>query len=350
LKTDSHIYDFIIVGQGLAGTMMTHFLLPHTENILVVDAEKHCASFAAAGIINPVTGRHYVKSWLIDSLLPFAEKTYQDIGQKINIEAYQQLNILRTLHNVQEENDWMARVVDEQYQDYLCPQSDDSCLNGIVKEKYAYGEIRSSLRVKLKDIILTYRAWLKERDLYMKMEVDSTGLIHNEEFIELNGIKTKKIIFCEGYKAMANPLFSSLPFKPAKGNALIIKCDFDLPKNLRDKLFITPIGNGLHWVGSGYQFELHNELPDEKQIALLKSSLDEILAQPYEIVEVLAGIRPTVKTRKPLIGSHPSYKNIYLFNGLGTKGSSLAPYFADMLVRHIYDDEPILEDVAFMIK
>lgn len=346
MKANNHLYDYIIIGQGLAGTMMTHFLLPHTANILVIDAEKHCASFAAAGIVNPVTGRNYVKSWMIDQLLPFAKKTYQDIGQKLNIEVYQELNILRTLHNVQEENDWMARVEDEQYQAYLCANSDDTCLSKIVKQKYAYGEIKSSLRVKLKDIILAYRYWLKENNCYIHAEVNADNLVLHDDYIDINGWKAKKVIFCEGYKAMSNPLFASQPFKPAKGNALIIKGDFNLTKNLRDKIFITPIGDGLHWVGSGYQFDLDSELPDENQIKQLKSTLDEILAQPYEIVETLAGIRPTVKTRKPLIGEHPTYKNVYLFNGLGTKGSSLAPYFADMLVRYIVNGDPLHSEVS----
>jgi glycine/D-amino acid oxidase-like deaminating enzyme len=339
------MYDFIIIGQGLAGTMIAHFLQEEGQSIMVFDSEKHTASFAAAGIVNPVTGRHYVKSWLIETLLPFAKNTYDDLGQKLGIVPYQELNILRTLHSVQEENDWMARLEDEQYQGYLLRQSDASCLKNIVKNKYTYGEITSALQVKLKDIILGYRKLIKSQDRYEKKEIISSDINYHQDSITIDQYEAKALIFCEGYKAIHNPLFSNQPFQPAKGNALIIKGDFHLEKNLRDKIFITPLGNGFHWVGSGYQFNIKSEIPDDEQLKILKNTLDNILSVPYTIVETLAGIRPSIKTRKPLVGRHPSHSNVYLFNGLGTKGSSLAPYFANQLVRHILKGDEILSEV-----
>jgi glycine oxidase len=339
------MYDFIIVGQGIGGTMVSHFLEKYTSNFLVLDGEKHTASFAAAGIINPVTGRNYVKSWLIDELQPLALKTYEAIGKKLHIDAFQRLNILRTLHNIQEENDWAARLQNNEYSQYLLSQSDVSALVGITDTEQAFGEITNSLQIRLKSIILAYRDYLKERGQYEKHQVNHEDIMMNNDQVTIGPHQAKRVIFCEGYQASKSKLFGNLPFKPAKGTALIIRGTFDLKKNLRDKIYITPIGNNLYWVGSGYQFNIDNTDPDENEIEKLKLQLDKILLQPYEIVDKISGIRPAVKTRKPLIGQHQLFKNIYLMNGLGTKGSSLAPYFANMLVEHIFNESAIIDDV-----
>ena len=71
-------YDFIIVGQGIAGSLIAHFLLQHNKKILVIDKfNPNSASNIAAGVVNPITGRRMVKSWLIDDVLPFAKSTYR---------------------------------------------------------------------------------------------------------------------------------------------------------------------------------------------------------------------------------------------------------------------------------
>jgi glycine/D-amino acid oxidase-like deaminating enzyme len=53
-----------------------------------------------------------------------------------------------------------------------------------------------------------------------------------------------------------------------------------------------------------------------------------MLKMPFEVVDHLAAIRPTVRDRKPYLGSHTLHENIHIFNGLGAKGSSIGPYFA----------------------
>ncbi len=345
LRKEEIVYDFIVVGQGIAGTLTSHFLLKNTSNILVVDAEKHSASFAAAGIINPVTGRKYVKSWLIDTLLPFAINTYDELNKLFNIEIYQKLNVLRTLHTVKEQNDWDARKQDEEYSNYILQEEDTSCLNGIVNSNNVYGEISSAYQVKLKELILAYRGFLKEQGKYLHATINATDIKFNAEFIDINGLKTKQIIFCEGYKAVENPFFNHLPFQPAKGNAMIIKGDFQLQKNLRDNVFITPLTDGSHWVGSNYKHDYSDENPDEYEQNLLAELAKDIIKVPFVVVEKLAGIRPTMQDRRPVLGRHKEYNNVFIFNGLGTKGSSLAPYFAHMLVNHIFHNTPIIDEV-----
>jgi glycine oxidase len=344
-SNNRHVYDFIVVGQGLAGTMVAHFLLKHSTNVLVVDAEQHTASYAAAGIVNPITGRHYVKSWMIDALLPFALQTYDEMSNLLGISAYQKLNILRTIDSIKEQNDWEARKQDDDYSAYIVKESDASSIEDLTKVQHTYAEVTQSLQVKLKDIITSYRKYLAQNGKYQKMKMDVNAIKFIDDKIEINGLLARQIIFCEGHNAVQNPYFNHVHFFPSKGNALIIKGDFLLHKNLKDQLFITPLEDGTHWVGSGYEWKTTDESPNGKEIEKMEATLQAFLSKPYTVIEKLAGIRPSVKNRRPVIGPHPSHPNMYIFNGLGTKGSSLAPYFAHMLVASIFNDVDIIQEV-----
>ena len=66
---------------------------------------------------------------------------------------------------------------------------------------------------------------------------------------------------------------------------------------------------------------------------------------PFEIIDHQAGIRPTVKDRRPLLGVHPAHHQLAIFNGMGTKGVMLAPYFANHLVNHLENDDKLLPEI-----
>jgi len=53
------------------------------------------------------------------------------------------------------------------------------------------------------------------------------------------------------------------------------------------------------------------------------------------VVNQLAGIRPTVTDRRPLVGQHPKYKNLYVLNGFGSRGVLIAPFASLQLLNSI---------------
>jgi glycine/D-amino acid oxidase-like deaminating enzyme len=64
--------EFLIVGQGISGTWLSYYLQKANRSFIVIDNEQpNSASRVAAGIINPVTGRRIVKTWMIDELFLF---------------------------------------------------------------------------------------------------------------------------------------------------------------------------------------------------------------------------------------------------------------------------------------
>ena len=169
--------------------------------------------------------------------------------------------------------------------------------------------------------------------------------------VTYKGIQAEKIIFCEGFRSQENPYFKGIPFKLTKGEILTIRIpdlsESDLLyREIVTKLgFLLPLGNGLFRVGATYNWQDLTENTTAEGLAELKLKLERLLNRPYEIVEHKAGVRPTVSDRRPLLGFHPLYPNLGIFNGLGTKGILLAPYFAQLMAIHSITGLPIDSDV-----
>jgi glycine oxidase len=61
----------------------------------------------------------------------------------------------------------------------------------------------------------------------------------------------------------------------------------------------------------------------------------------FEIVDQVAGIRPATKDRKPILGRHPEYFQLYCCNGFGSRGVLIAPCIAKELAAHIEEGTPL---------
>ncbi len=336
--------DYIIVGQGLAGTLIAHFLQKAGKSILVIDDyHKSSSTKAAAGLVNPITGRRYVKSWKIDELLPFAITTYQELEELLGTELIQQRNIIRALFNQREENDWLARGTDPSYAPYLVERAELGNFEAVVHHAFAYGEVEKALQVAIKELIVAYRKHLLDLELLLEEKFDHEAIVCEQD-VQYKNINADGIIFCEGNQVKVNPYFNYLPFHGDKGQALIVKIPgANFTKSIKQKVFISPLKDDLYWIGATYEKRYSDDQPTPEGVAFLESRLKAVLKTSFEIVDHLAAVRPTVKDRRPLIGQHPHFKQLFLFNGMGTKGTSLAPFFADqfskfLLKGHLLDE------------
>ena len=57
------------------------------------------------------------------------------------------------------------------------------------------------------------------------------------------------------------------------------------------------------------------------------------IKQPKKIILIV--IRPTIKDRRPLVGTHPIHPNLAVLNGLGTRGVMIAPTAAKQLYNYL---------------
>ncbi len=340
-------YNYIIVGQGIAGTLLAYFLLKAGKDVVIIDEQhKGAASKVAAGIINPVTGRRIVKSWRIDDLLPFAEATYRQIEQEFDLNIYHQKNILRSFDNNKQFTDWSVKSVREDMCDYISDECETEHLQGIIRPHYAWGEIHDTARVDLPLLIDIFRNFFIQKNILFTDNFNYEKIIIEDHHIIYNDLKSPKIIFCEGWRSRFNPYFNDLPHEAAKGESLIIRIpDVALNQMIKSGIFIVPTVDDRYWVGSTYAWDDLNDTPTEAARTDLLQRLDKVLEVPYEVLEHHAAVRPVFKHRRPVMGWHKTFSQLGIFNGLGTKGASIAPYWAAHFCEHLCTGTPLDAEV-----
>lgn len=329
--------DVLIVGQGLAGTLLAHFLQKAGQTVHFIDDDHpRAATKVAAGIINPVTGRRYVKSWYIDQLLPFAEQTYRELEQQLAATLYHPQKVLRALLNQREANDWQVRAYDPAYQAYIRAHEpvDIGAYADHINKAAFYGEVHGGAQVEIGKLVSLYRSNLMETDRITTEAFDHEQLRLEGQYVHYKRVRANNIVFCEGAKAAQNPYFADLAYEGNKGEALLVKIpEVDFEKILKQGIFIVPLQDGHYWIGSTSNNHHTDDLPTDEGRAYLTKKLSELLTTDFEVIEHRAAIRPTIKDRRPLLGRHAEYPQMFIFNGLGTKGTSLGPYWADQLVK-----------------
>ncbi|MGH1336671.1 MAG: NAD(P)/FAD-dependent oxidoreductase [Aureispira sp.] len=343
------MYDYIIVGQGISGTLLAHFLLQQKKNILIVDAvHAQAASRVAAGLINPITGRHFVKTWMIDELLPTAVETYRALEELLGISILEESPLVRVISDTKSYNDWLVRSSNPDLHPYVDAPRQTSAYSSFLKEVQQVITFKQTSRVRMNALIEAYRPLLKEQATYAQEIFDYASFQLLEEGVQYKNWKAKRIIFAEGYRAIYNPYFNYMPFWPAKGDVLLVKIPNYPATNelLKHGVFIVPLSEpDLYWVGSSYQRNYTSTEPEQDARQTLEQRLQRILQLPFEVVEHKVAVRPTVRDRRPFIGPHPEHPALYLFNGMGAKGASLAPFWAKALVDHLELGRPLDKSV-----
>lgn len=324
---------FLIVGQGIAGTLLAYFLLQKKHPFKVVDVPlSGSTSNIAAGVINPITGRRMVKSWKFDELSSFAKTTYLNIGQFLGVDLFREMNILRALPTTFDENEWDRRSAFPENRLFFNKTVDLGNYEDKIPD-IAYGEIKGSAKVDLPLLIQKFRAYLISNNHILEEKFSFEKLEFNSDSTFYKGVNFDKIIFCEGFLAVNNPFFNYLPFSLSKGELLLVRMKgFQVDKMLKNKIYIVPVKDDIFWIGSTNSFDYQEIAPSPSQKDFLKNTLSEILDLPFEILSHQAGIRPTVVDKRPFLGLHPKFNSLAIFNGLGTKGSSLGPLFANQMV------------------
>ena len=328
----------LIVGQGIAGTVLHYTLFQRNINADVIGARlQGNASSAAAGIINPVTGPKYQLSWKFEELMEVFIPFYTSLEETLDQKFFHKMHMFRFLPGLEQINKWIKRWDDtydakfygefhkgmEGYPDYQG--------NG------TWAEIYNAYRVDINLLINSYSEFLKEKQLLDDNLFNYNALKFQEHELIYNDKPYDHLIFCEGHQVKNNPYFNYLPVIPAKGEVLIINRKLPPDMMCKRNELITHWDEASVWYGATLQNEFTNHLPNESSKNILIEKYLNDFNQAPDVAGHLSGIRPTVKDRKPLIGKHPDFSKLAIFNGLGTKGTSLAPLMARYLVDLLVD-------------
>lgn len=327
--------DYIVVGLGLSGTAFCETLRQHNKSFLVFENTSQTSSRVAGGLSNPVILKRFTLAWNAPVLVPVANAFYDGVADFLQQKLLYDLPVYRRFASIEEQNLWFEASDKSVLKDYLSPVLVRNT-NTALKAPFDFGKVLHTKRLDTLQYLNSYVKFLEktgslvfESFLYDKLEDKKTH-------VEYNGTKARHIVFAEGFGLMKNPFFNYLPMQGSKGEYVIIKTAELQEKNaIKSSLFVIPLGNQLYKVGANYDRNTSSMLPTEEVRTELLRKLDDLLTCSYEVVGHEAGIRPTVKDRKPLVGQHPALKNIYVLNGYGSHGIMIAPWAALQLYQHI---------------
>jgi glycine/D-amino acid oxidase-like deaminating enzyme len=337
--------DCLIIGQGICGTLLSWFLHKEGKTFLIIDNNKaDSSSKVAAGIINPITGRRYVTTWMIDEVMPYAIDTYKAMETYLQTSFVYEKSIIDFFPSPQMLNAFVDRISEDDT--YLHSYPNQNQFNQFFNYDFGCGEVRPSYTIHLSLLMELWKQKLAGWNAIKEEEFITADLDISDDRIQYQDITAQKIIFCDGVDAATNPWFRLLPFAPNKGEAMIIEAqDLNNGHIFKRGLMLAPLPTPGHfWVGSNYQWEFADDQPSEHFYNQTSNLLKHWLKVPFKIVDHKAAIRPATVERRPFVGFHPHFPVIGILNGMGTKGTSLAPFFANQLTQHLVYHLPIADE------
>ena len=335
--------DYLIIGQGICGTFLSWNLVNAGRSVMVIDEPRPFSSTkVASGVINPITGRRLVKTWMIDEVLPFAIDAYEHLGWVLGVQLSRQCDTLMFHPTLQ-----MREAFEERFgaaTEYLA-REDESVWLPYFHFNYGIGRISPCLHIDLNAMLDKWRSHLSGKGMLLQQRFEATELSIGESQVKYGNITAEKIIFCNGTDAFDLPFFDKLPHAANKGEVLIAEIPGLPATNIfKQGLSIVPWSDGLFWVGSTYEWNFNDVLPTERFRKKTEEQLRYWLKLPFRIVDHSASVRPATLERRPFVGFHPLHPAVGIFNGMGTKGCSLAPYFAHELTRLLINNTPLMPE------
>ena len=328
-------FDFLIIGQGICGTWLSYYLQKAGYSFLIIDEpQKSSASKVAAGIVNPVTGRRIVKTWMIDEVMPFIANAYREFGNEFGIEAISQKNIVDFFPSAQMRLAFLDRYAEDQ--SYLSLSNDEQKWGEYFNYELGFGMIQPTWLVNLQEMLPVYRKHLSANNFLLEDKFELQQLQLKSDHIQYKDLKASHIIFCDGIASASNSFFTKLPFAPNKGEVLWIEmADFPKENIFKNGINLVPWKDDIYWVGSSYEWEFDHDQPTDIFRERITAILKKWIKPSFKVLDHQASVRPATLERRPFVGFHPVHENIGIFNGMGTKGCSLAPWLANDFVNHL---------------
>jgi glycine/D-amino acid oxidase-like deaminating enzyme len=294
------------------------------------------ASRVAAGVINPVSGRRFTISWEYDTIYPVAVATYRHMEQLLGIPVFKERDIWNVLPSEQLREAFMERTSGLAYMHV--PETDPYEL--WLNQPFGAAVIKGGT-VLLHNLLPAWRTYLQQHNALREERIELDAL-EISDTIKYKDINARRIIFCEGAQIVNNPWFKQIPFLLNKGEVLKVRIPgFQTNDIVKRSITLVPQSPEVYWVGSTFAWDYPDEAPTPEKREFLEAGLQQLLKVPYEVLTQEAGVRPSGTDRRPMMGMHPDHPALGIFNGLGTKGTSLAPAMAAQFAAHLLKEEPL---------
>ncbi len=335
--------DYLIVGQGLAGSLLAWRLVQQNCTVVIVDSGQENATQVAAGIINPITGQRFVKSTAIETLLPAAKAGYAEFGAIFKQVFYVEKPMLRLFRREAEAKAGFRRIHNPDYHAYLAGALPSQVCLGDISAPFGGLCQTQTGHLLTVPLLKCLKAALLAAGCYRQTNFDYADLqVHPQ--LRWQDLSPQRVIFCEGCRLIHNPWFSWLPLQPVKGEILTLESSEALPDQILNYgHWLLPLDGQLFRVGATFDRHTLDTQPTAQGRTALLDNLG-IVSPTWAAASVThhqAQIRPCTVDRQPLIGHHPSISNLSVFNGFGAKGSLMIPWFSQQLVDALLAGTPL---------
>ena len=330
--------DYIIVGFGLAGLSFAEELIKNNKTFIVFENESQNSSKVAAGMFNPVVLKRFTAVWNGKEQLDYALPVFRELEKKLNNKYIHKIDIYRSFKSVEEQNNWFAACDKPVLSHYMTIPLVENDNNEVIAP-FKFGKLTNTGKLDVNLLLKDYISNLEIENKIRKETFTYGDLIIEDNSVKYKDVTASKIIFCEGYGVKDNPFFNHLPMNEAKGELITIHAPkLKINYLLKSAVFVLPLGDDLYKVGATFDWVDKTQNPSGKGKLELKRKLETTINTPYTIVDHVAGIRPTIIDRRPMIGVHSKHKNLAILNGLGTRGVMIGPTMANKLYNHIEND------------
>ena len=327
--------DYIIVGLGLAGLAFAEELRSNNKSFVVFEDASQQSSLVAAGTYNPIVLKRFNAVWNVQQQLALALPLYKKLEKRLGGTYDYKLDIHRIFTSVEEQNNWFVACDKPVLCDYMLPSIIPNT-NTAIKAPFGFGKVFGTGWIDTKSLLNDYRKHLTDSKILINSRFEYDQIQLNDEGLVYKDISAKQLVFCEGFGLQQNPFFKELPMEEAKGELLTIQAPgLQLKETLKGAVFIQPINDDTYKVGATFNWEDKTSLPTKEAKNELLAKLDTMIDIPYKVIDHKAGIRPTTKDRRPLVGVHKEHSQLAILNGLGTRGVLLGPAMAKELYKHL---------------
>ena len=337
--------DYLVVGLGLAGTAFCEILERQGRSFICISDDSQQASVVAGGLYNPVILKRFTPAWRAGEQMEMAMPFYAQLEEKLQTPLDYKLPVLRRFTSVEEQNNWFQAADRPQLQPFLSLNIRENH-NPLLDAPFGFGEVLHTGRLDTKTLLQAYSEYLRDKELLQEGAFDYGKLETEGSEMHYQGITARNLVFASGYGLKSNPYFNYLPLNGTKGELLTIRSE-DLKEDnvIKSSVFIIPLGGDLYRVGATYKWKDKTNTPTAESRKELLEKLDTFLKAEYKVVSHVAGIRPTVTDRRPLVGRHPQYSNMYMLNGFGSRGVLIAPFAAGQLWSFIEEGQSLLPEM-----
>ncbi len=344
-----HSVDFLIIGQGLAGSLLAYELIKRDKSVIVFNQDvASSASRVAAGLINPVTGHRLNITNDFFNYQRAALPLYKEIEDRVNRPIYRDLKQTRLIKNKGQNEYFHKRLLETKYSTILSDHQNTGDWFSD-KSQFPFGAINVSQTgyVNTENLLEGIKELIISRAKYVVEDFDYQDIRSTAKGISYKDYQATAIVFCEGYQALSNPWLKHLPFKPAKGEILTLQPQRDtLTRMLSWGHWLVPQVDGTAKLGSNYIWNDFELTKGEGTQSEFIKSLTDYTGLKASVINHQVGIRPSTKQRVPFIGKLSNLDHAYCFNGLGAKGCLLAPTYARLLADNMLNQVPLSEEVT----